>query len=108
MPPKSELQLDSQIEPLQEQSLEQGQVAQALAQPTETDTRNELAKNIAKYYFGILVLIIIGVPVYNLLVMYLNQPTNIISIKDAILTYSAVIGPTFGLVIAYYFKSKND
>lgn len=40
---------------------------------------------------------------------YLTGKTDLlIPSKDAILTYSAVVGPTFGLVVAYYFKTTRD
>ena len=71
-------------------------------------TRQKLAQKFVNFYFGILVLIIVGVPLYNYLMIINHQPSLVIALKDAILTYSAVIGSTFGLVVAYYFQSKTD
>lgn len=77
--------------------------------PIDDQTRKEVALRFVKYYFLILILIVIGVPVYNLVVAANNySDAIIIPLKDTVLTYSAVVGPTLGLVIAYYFKSKGD
>jgi hypothetical protein len=75
----------------------------------DDDTRQEVAKKFVRYYFLLLTLIIIGVPAYNAVMYALVHSNDLnISIKDAILTYSAVVGPTVGLVVAYYFKSKQE
>jgi hypothetical protein len=59
-----------------------------------------------KYYFMLLIMIIVVVPIYNYIIMVVANNTDLIlSLKDIILTYAAAVGPTFGLVIAYYFKS---
>lgn len=75
----------------------------------DADTRQDVAKKFVRYYFLLLTIIIVGIPFYNA-VMYALVHTNdlSISLKDSILTYSAVVGPTVGLVVAYYFKSKQD
>lgn len=74
----------------------------------DSETRQEVAKKFVRYYFELLTLIIVGVPVYNIVVFRLTSSSELaISFKDAILTYSAVVGPTVGLVVAYYFESKN-
>lgn len=72
-------------------------------------TRQGIAKKFVTYYFAILIVIIVGVPAYNLAAYALTGNSSLaISFKDAILTYSAVVGPTVGLVVAYYFKTRND
>lgn len=78
-------------------------------QQKDDDTRQEVARKFVRYYFLLLMLIIVGVPAYNA-VMYAMVGNNdlALSFKDAILTYSAVVGPTVGLVVAYYFKSKHE
>ena len=88
----------------------QSQVTKLIStQSGDDETRQKVAKMFVHYYFAILVLIIIGVPLYNyLMYKHASSPGLVISIKDAILTYSAVAGPTFGLVVAYYFKSKPE
>ncbi|HSX31391.1 MAG TPA: hypothetical protein VLE99_05735 [Candidatus Saccharimonadales bacterium] len=99
--------LEEQVEQTQ---VTQQKVAKVLATPSGDDaTRQKVAKMFVHYYFWILILIIAGVPLYNYLMFkHAGSPGLIVSLKDAILTYSAVAGPTFGLVVAYYFKSKND
>lgn len=75
----------------------------------DDDTRQEVAKKFVKYYFALLTLILIGVPAYNAVMYGLTGNADLaISLKDAILTYSAVVGPTVGLVVAYYFKTKHE
>jgi hypothetical protein len=75
----------------------------------EDETRQEVAKNFVRYYFIILVAILVMVPIYNFLsVKFLQNTDLIIPLKDTILTYSAVVGPTVGLVVAYYFKNDHE
>lgn len=99
------------LDQLEQDKASQEQVAKVISSSTSGDdeTRQKVAKMFVHYYFSLFILIIIGVPVYNYLMYQVaHSPNLIISIKDAILTYSAVAGPTFGLVVAYYFKSKSD
>lgn len=78
-------------------------------QQKDDDTRQEVARKFVRYYFLLLMLIIIGVPAYNALMYSMVHSNDLgISLKDAILTYSAVVGPTVGLVVAYYFKTKQE
>lgn len=80
------------------------------SQEKDDNTRQDVARKFVRYYFGILIGIVALVPAYNLASYALfHDPSLLIPFKDAILTYSAVVGPTFGLVVAYYFKtSKQD
>ena len=89
--------------------MKEAQQAIATGQEKDDDTRQEVARKFVRYYFLLLMLIIIGVPAYNATMYALvNNNDLAISFKDAILTYSAVVGPTVGLVVAYYFKSKQE
>lgn len=101
---------DKKLDTIEEQKDTQAEIAAKLASGTRDDeTRQEVAKKFVRYYFEILLLIIIGIPIYNLVVYRLSQSTELaIPFKDAILTYSAIVGPTLGLVVAYYFESKKD
>lgn len=84
-------------------------ISQLTSQEREDETRHEVTRKFVRFYFGILVLIIVGVPIYNLgIATWTDKSDLIIPFKDAILTYSAVVGPTFGLVVAYYFKTSRD
>lgn len=98
-------QLDSSLE-TQEQASD---AITASSSQRDDETRQEVARKFVRYYFLLLTLIIIGIPAYNALMYALAGSNDLaISFKDAILTYSAVVGPTVGLVVAYYFKTKQD
>lgn len=99
--------LESIIELHDDQSQTNAQIV--TGSQKDDDTRQEVAKKFVKYYFLLLALIIIGIPAYNAGMYALAQTNDLaISLKDTILTYSAVVGPTVGLVVAYYFKSKQE
>ncbi len=84
-------------------------VRQLSSQEKEDDTRQDVTKKFVKYYFWIMIALMIVTPLYNLATFWLfRNETLLIPFKDAILTYSAVVGPTFGLVVAYYFKTSRD
>jgi hypothetical protein len=91
----------------------------------DSGTRQKIAKQFVIFYFGLLAAIVLCVPIYNYFaykqemkysdVTYATSATTMqrpeplrISLPDLIQTYSAIVGPTLGFVIAYYFKSKND
>ena len=74
----------------------------------EGQTRHEVAKLFAQFYFFIIVLIFIGVLIFNYLsYRSFKDPAILVPLKDILLTYAAIIGPTLGLVIAYYFENKK-
>lgn len=72
-------------------------------------TRQRIARQFVTIYFALLALLLIGIPIYNIVVIRVTQRADlIIQLTDIVQTYSAVVGPTLGFVIAYYFKSKSD
>jgi hypothetical protein len=86
---------------------------QQLYQPPEVieaDTRRRIAERFVILYFVILIILTIGVPIYNLVAFRIgNHDQSLqIGLRDILQTYSAIVGPTLGFVIAYYFKSKNE
>lgn len=96
------------LDELQHIASRQTTVSQRSSQEKDDDTRQEVARKFVRYYFGLLIGIILIVPIYNLGSYALFHDTALlIPFKDAILTYSAVVGPTFGLVVAYYFKTAD-
>jgi cytochrome c-type biogenesis protein CcmH/NrfG len=104
-------ELEEELEAIEREfsTLKEAQQAIATGQEKDDDTRQEVARKFVRYYFLLLMLIIIGVPAYNMgMYMLVGNNDLAISFKDAILTYSAVVGPTVGLVVAYYFKSKQE
>lgn len=99
--------LESIIELHDDQSQANAQIVTGTEK--DDDTRQEVAKKFVRYYFILLTLIIVGVPAYNAIMYALVHNSSLsISLKDAVLTYSAVVGPTVGLVVAYYFKTKQE
>lgn len=102
---------DRKLDVFEELRDDQSQTTAQIASSSQKDddTRQEVAKKFVKYYFLLLTLIIIGIPAYNAVMYALSHTNDLgISLKDAILTYSAVVGPTVGLVVAYYFKTKQE
>lgn len=84
-------------------------VRELSSQEKEDDTRHEVTRKFVKYYFWILIILMVTTPAYNIISFWLFQKNDLlIPFKDAILTYSAVVGPTFGLVVAYYFKTSRE
>jgi len=72
-------------------------------------TRQRIARQFVTIYFALLGLLLVGIPIYNIAVIRITQQTDlVIKLTDIVQTYSAVVGPTLGFVIAYYFKSKSD
>lgn len=75
---------------------------------TEAETRKKLAIRFIFWYFMILLVILIGVPIYNGIVHQItpdNKPL-ILSVTALLQVYSSVVGPLAGFVIAYYFKNR--
>ena len=104
----AERQLDT-LNSLVARITEKSDAATEVARQSEGDTRNELARNFMRWYFVILLLLLVGAPIYNLVAHQVtgDDQLNLAPI-DIIQTYTSVVGPLFGFVIAYYFKNKND
>ena len=84
-------------------------VAQSNKEELDGITRQEIAKLVTYLYFGILILVIVGIPVYNLVAFSVtNGDTYKFDLIDVLQGYQAVVGTLVGFVIAYYFKEKND
>ena len=93
-----------------QQKLEASELRYPPTEITEADTRKKIAQRFVFAYFGIMLILIIGVPVYNLFAIRVDdkQDLLIINLSDILQTYSAIVGPALGFVIAYYFKNKNE
>jgi len=109
---KSKTQTSQQIQYLDKTAQQQQQIdafKRPQITPTDADTRQKIAKLFVIVYFVLLGLLIVGTPVYNLVAYHVTGSDKAlqISLTDIIQTYSAVVGPTLGFVVAYYFKSKN-
>jgi hypothetical protein len=79
-------------------------------QPKDDDTRQWIARLFIILYFILLATLLIGIPIYNLIAYRITGSADTLQIKlsDIVQTYSAVVGPTLGFVVAYYFKSRNE
>lgn len=73
-------------------------------------TRSAIALIFTWGYFGIILIGLVGVPVYNFLIIYFlpqgQLPT--LDLKDVILTIGGILGSTFGFVLGYYFKGIEE
>ncbi len=79
------------------------------AKRNEYATRDRMAKSFMRWYFGLLTLIMIGIPFYNLVARVVTGGDGYkVALLDIIQGYSSIVGPLFGFVIAYYFKNKNE
>ncbi len=93
-----------------EQNINAGRiVAQSNKEQLDNETRQEIAKLVTWLYFGILILVIVGVPVYNLAAFTITNGSDYrFDLIDVLQGYQAVVGTLVGFVIAYYFKEKSD
>ena len=110
MPASRTTKLDAIVDSIEGVDEVQSEKAELLktGQQKDDDTRQKVARFFVRAYFVLLGLILISVPAYNWLVYRGTQDgALLLSLKDTVLTYSAVVGPTMGLVVAYYFENKN-
>jgi len=113
MAKKTKTEINKEIKDLDQTAQQQQQVDELRRpqlNPNDADTRQRIALIFLVAYFSLLALLLIGIPVYNLIAFHTtgNDKELQISLNDVVQTYSAIVGPTLGFVIAYYFKSKND
>jgi hypothetical protein len=104
--------LDSNAEKIEEVKDGQAQTASVITKTSDekdADTRQAVAKMCIIGYFAGLVVLIVGVPLYNYLAIARTDDQRLLlDFKDALITYQAVVGTLVGTVVAYYFKSKLD
>lgn len=97
-------------------SLNYNKVLGELAQKTESrdtkfdpqkhkdETRSKIALTFTRTYFGLIALVIVGIPIYNILA---TSPDMALNLKDTLLVLSSIIGGPFGFVVGYYFKGSE-
>lgn len=84
-------------------------IAQSTKEQIDNETRQEIAKLVTWLYFGILLLVLAGIPTYNLIAFAItNGDEYKLDLIDTLQGYQAVVGTLIGFVIAYYFKEKSD
>jgi type VI protein secretion system component VasF len=113
MAKRTKRQLPQELRSLGQAAKEQQAEVRQLFEPPEVieaDTRRKLAERFLWAYFALLFILIVGIPIYNLVAYRVaDQEQSLqIPLSDILQTYSAIVGPTLGFVIAYYFKSKNE
>jgi hypothetical protein len=74
------------------------------------ETRSEIALIVVKCFFLLIGIVLVGVPVYNVAVVYQagGGVEMILSVKDLVLVVSGVISGPFGFVVGYYFKGVEN
>lgn len=113
MAAKTKRQITEELKEFDQQAEQQKKVAEfrrPQVEPNDADTRQRIAKLFVIAYFALLGVVIIGAPLYNIWAFSVthNDQALQLSLNDIIQTYSAVVGPTLGFVVAYYFKSKGE
>jgi hypothetical protein len=113
MAKRAKSKLPQELRNLDQAAKVQQREVQQLYQPPEyieADTRRKIAERFVLLYFALLIILTIGIPIYNLVAFRVGDQEQSLqlSLSDILQTYSAIVGPTLGFVIAYYFKSKND
>ena len=71
-------------------------------------TRSKIATTFVRWYFFLLVGVLIFLVVYNAVVLILNKPELILEPKDLLLIVTTAIGSPLGFVIGYYFKDGDS
>lgn len=111
MPTPAGTRIDSSLEKVTESSGDQKQAVAAIvkdSQAKDDDTRQRVAMWCVVGYFACLVLILVGIPLYNYIAFTRGQEKLLLDLKDTLLAYQAVVGTLVGAVVAYYFKTQLD
>lgn len=110
MPKTSSKNIDSELAKIKAMNAEQLEHAATLFKTSDdkdADTRQKVAICCVIGYFSGLILILLGVPFYNYAAAT-RESELLLSLKDTLLTYQAVVGTLVGAVVAYYFKTQLD
>lgn len=71
----------------------------------DSRTRSEIAIVFTKWYFWLLLIVILITIGYNIMILLTYRSTDtLLSLQDGILAISTAIGTPLGFVIGYYFK----
>ncbi len=98
-------QLEGLLQSL-EQKVEQGQALKYNPQKHKDETRSAIALIFTRGFFGLMIGVLAGVPIYNLLAHFAGS--ELLPIKDVLLAVSSTVNGALGFVIGHYFKSDND
>lgn len=70
-------------------------------------TRSTIALIFTYGYFGVIILGLVGVPIYNSIIACYSYDMQPLDLKDTILVIGSILGSTFGFVLGYYFKGAE-
>ncbi len=76
----------------------------------KAQTQSDLAKIFIKWYFVILIVVLLYVPFYNWIATHFlggNGKDTLISVRDAFLMISGAVTPLLAFVLGHYFKGKD-
>jgi hypothetical protein len=76
----------------------------------EDKTRSSVAICFTLGYFFLLLIALVGTPVYDAILMVkygLTDPSQLLQVKDVLLTVAGIIGGPIGFVVGYYFKGSE-
>ena len=72
-------------------------------------TRSKIALHFTRYFFGLIAIALVGIPIYNLWVQNCEDCIkNYLDIKETLLALSGIISAPFGFVVGYYFKGSEE
>lgn len=66
-------------------------------------SRAKIALLFVRWYFGLILLILLGVPIYNLII---GSKTGL-ELSSTIAQIGTLLGSPLGFVVGYYFKEQN-
>lgn len=97
------------LEPLLSEFDGQEQIVSVVEESLDDNTRQDIARRFVRWYFALFLLILIGVPIYNLAAFdVVGDERFRLDLIDTLQAFSSVIGPLIGFVVAYYFKSRGE
>jgi hypothetical protein len=80
----------------------------------DSNSRLEVTKLILTWYFALIVCSFLFVPLYNLLIAFLNDyylienPITYIEVSPTVSIVTNTLNGIIGFVIGYYFKNKDE
>ncbi len=81
----------------------------AQVEKRKPETRDDLARMLVAVFAALLLVIVIGGPIYNAAFSQLKNFDQIkVDVGEMLQAISTVMGPVIGFVIGYYFKSRSE
>lgn len=73
----------------------------------KAQTQSHLAKLFIRWYFSIIITVLLYVPLYNAGVRFIFPDAEFINVKDVFMMVSAAITPILAFVLGHYFKGRD-